>query len=107
MLSQACRSDLTLAVYEALANAAEHAYPAGSEIGSMDLDAEYDTDHDTLRVVVGDHGLWRRSSGGAGSPARGRGIRLISALADDTTIDTTAQGTSVRMTWRHLHLIGA
>jgi serine/threonine-protein kinase RsbW len=49
-----------MAVNEAVANAAEHAYfgsPCGE--GSFDVDATYDADQDTLMVLVEDHGRWR------------------------------------------------
>lgn len=104
-LTTACRHDLVLAVNEALANAAEHAYAAGSGIGSMDVDAHYDAARDTLTVSVEDHGRWRATHPDTAPPrSRGRGIRLMRELAHDTTIDTTSEGTRVNMTWRHVHL---
>src|SRR4051794_4714169 len=59
-LSDACRIDLTMAVNEAVTNAAEHAYfgsPCGA--GSFDVDANYDAAQDILTVVVEDRGRWR------------------------------------------------
>lgn len=104
-LSTACRTDLVLAVNEALANAAEHAYAADPATGSMDVDAHYDAVRDTLTVSVEDHGRWRATRSDAAQPrTRGRGIRLMRELADHTTIDSTAEGTRVNMTWRHVHL---
>jgi anti-sigma regulatory factor (Ser/Thr protein kinase) len=105
LLTTACRNDLVLAVNEALANAAEHAYAADPDIGSMDVDAHYDAVRDTLTVSVEDHGHWRATR--TDTPpllTRGRGLRLMRALAHDTTIDTTAEGTRVNMTWRRVHL---
>ena len=107
-VSDACRSDLVLAVYEALANAAEHAYSAASGLGAMHLTADYDADDDTLRVVVDDHGQWRGTDRTSSPhPGRGRGIPLIKVLADDTTINTTPDGTRVSMTWSQVHTDGA
>ncbi|WP_239153922.1 ATP-binding protein [Amycolatopsis sp. FDAARGOS 1241] len=48
--------DLQLAVYEALVNAAEHAYPEGTT-GTLDLHAYHDNRF--VRVTVTDHGRWR------------------------------------------------
>lgn len=99
-------SDIVLAVNEALANAAEHAYATAPGAGSVDVDACYDADHQFLRVIVEDRGLWRRPRPAGALPAtRGRGIPLMRALADDTTIDTTSEGTRVSMSWGQLHLL--
>ena len=103
-LTPACRTDLVLAVNEALANAAEHAYAAAPGSGSMDVDARYDAACDTLSVSVEDHGQWRATRADTPPRTRGRGLRLMRALADDTTINTTAEGTCVNMTWRQVHL---
>lgn len=104
-LTTACRTDLVLAVHEALANAAEHAYAANPGLGCMDVDAHYDPARDTLTVCVEDHGRWRAARTDAAPPrVRGRGLQLMRELAHDTTINTTAQGTRVNMTWRHVHL---
>jgi serine/threonine-protein kinase RsbW len=103
-LSAASRIDLTLAVNEAVSNAAEHAYfgsPCGA--GSFDVDAHYDAARDILTVVVEDRGRWRFPDPPTGPlSARGRGIELMRALADDVSIDTTSAGTCVRLTWLHM-----
>jgi serine/threonine-protein kinase RsbW len=49
-------SDLLLAVYEAIANAAEFAYVDSSLRGTMDVSAAYDVESDTLAVTVDDRG---------------------------------------------------
>ncbi|MFI5614095.1 ATP-binding protein [Amycolatopsis sp. NPDC051903] len=49
-------SDVELAVYEAVINAVEHAYPADAP-GLVDLRAHHD-DH-TVRVTVTDYGRWQ------------------------------------------------
>lgn len=104
-LSDACRVDLTLAVNEAVSNAAEHAYfgsPCGAS--SFDVDANYDTARDSLIVVVEDRGRWRFPDPATGPlSVRGRGVELMRALADEVTIDTTSAGTCVRLTWLHMH----
>ena len=104
-LSAANRLDMTMAVNEALTNAAEHAYigsPCGG--GSFDIDANYDAARDSLIVVVEDRGRWRSPDPAIGPlSVRGRGIQLMRALADDVSIDTTSAGTQVCLTWLHMH----
>lgn len=91
-------NDLLLAVYEALANAAEYAYVDAPLPGTVGLSAAYAPDSDTLMVTVTDHGSWRpplaRSAG-----LRGRGIPLMHALADEATIEGTPTGTEVTLAW--------
>ena len=104
-LSAASRIDMTMAVNEAVTNAAEHAYfgsPCGA--GSFDVDANYDAARDILTVVIEDRGRWRLPDPAAGPlSVRGRGIQLMRALADDVSIDTTSAGTCVRLTWLRTH----
>lgn len=49
--------DIGLAVYEALANVIEHAYPAGAAHPVFDLHVQCEVD--MLTVVVADHGRWK------------------------------------------------
>lgn len=93
-------SDVVLAINEALANAAEFAYLLADRPGTMDLQARYDTGGARLTVVVSDNGLWRIPGRGADTRARGRGITLMRALSDRTTIETLSGGTQVRLEWR-------
>lgn len=96
-------SDLLLAVYEAIANAAEFAYVDAARRGTVDVRASYDADADALAVTVDDRGRWRQQG-----PAphrqqmRGRGIPLMEALADEAVIDRTPQGTRVTLVWTGL-----
>lgn len=94
-------SDLVLAVSEALANAAEFAYPDAPDNGTMDVSATYDAASDTLAVTVNDHGRWRPHAGPR-DLTRGRGIPLMRALADEANIHGTKQGTKVTLTWNRL-----
>jgi anti-sigma regulatory factor (Ser/Thr protein kinase) len=106
-LSAERRSDLVLAVNEALANAAEFAYADASRRGTMDVGAAYDEKSDTLSVTIDDRGRWRPTRP---DPAdvqhqpqiRGRGIQLMRVLADDVAIDPAPEGTRVRLTWTGL-----
>jgi serine/threonine-protein kinase RsbW len=99
-------NDVVLAVYEALANAAEFAYLDSSGSATMDLQAAYDLESDTLTVTVSDQGRWHEpvpNPGGADSfQLRGRGIPLMRALADMATIDPTSGGTLVTLVWSKL-----
>ncbi|HEX3286910.1 MAG TPA: ATP-binding protein [Mycobacterium sp.] len=95
-------SDVVLAVNEALANAAEFAYTAAAEPGAMHLRADYDCTAACLTVTVTDEGAWRITNPATRSRSRGRGIPLMEALADQTSIDSTATGTRVSLVWNHI-----
>ncbi|AKS32160.1 ATP-binding protein [Mycolicibacterium goodii] len=95
-------SDIVLAVNEALANAAEFAYSNAKEPGVMHVRADYDTEAETLTVVVADEGAWRIGDTDHKNPARGRGIPLMHALTDRAVIDATASGTEVRLQWHNV-----
>lgn len=82
---------LVLAVYEALANAAEHAY-AGSVSGLMHLEARRRAT--TIRVTVSDEGRWRTGRSG---PFRGRGLPTMRTLFDAVHVIRGAHGTRVEL----------
>lgn len=86
--------DVVLAVNEALANAAEFAYPDGGS-GTVDLEAVRDTRRRVLMVTVSDQGRWRETNPLHRQRSRGRGIPLMRSLADSVVIDTSGLGTSV------------
>jgi len=96
-------NDVLLAVYEALANAAEYAYIDAPRPGSVGLSAAYAPESDTLMVKVVDHGCWRQSEGDPSSNFRGRGIPLMHALADEATIEGSPTGTEVTLAWFQLN----
>lgn len=105
-LSDQRLSDVVMAVNEALANAAEFAHAGRADVDTMDVLATYAPEDDTLRVAISDHGRWQ---GPAPNPlaldplrVRGRGIPLMQALADDTTITTATTGTRVTLVWTGL-----
>ena len=95
-------SDVVLAVNEALANAAEFAYATVDRPGAMHLRADYDGGTSVLAVTVTDEGAWRIADSEKKSHSRGRGIPLMRALADRTSIDSSAAGTRVRLEWNHV-----
>ncbi|RCW43302.1 anti-sigma regulatory factor (Ser/Thr protein kinase) [Halopolyspora algeriensis] len=87
---------LALAAYEALANAAVHAYPDGD--GVLDVHASHRPDSAQVEVTVTDYGRWRlppSERGGTG----GRGLVLIRNLADHAEVIAETSGTTVRMAW--------
>jgi serine/threonine-protein kinase RsbW len=84
-------NDLTLAVYEALANAAEHAYPAQREPGSMRLHAT--AADGQITVTITDNGTWRPPAVPTGR--RGRGLPLMHKLTDEAHVEPNRQGTTV------------
>lgn len=87
-------ADLVLSTYEALANAAEHAYPSGQ--GPVDLVAARTTDGRVL-VRVKDHGRWRPPPADPGF--RGRGLLMIKALAQRVEVKPSPKGTTVHLEW--------
>jgi serine/threonine-protein kinase RsbW len=84
--------DLSLAVYEALANAVEHAYPAHHPNPMMHLQAQRDGDQ--LLVTVTDHGSWRIPHD---TGYRGRGLTVMRCLTTEVLLQPTARGTTVHM----------
>lgn len=93
--------DVVLAVNEALANAAEFAYPQNPGAGTVDLEAVLDGT--TLAVTIADHGTWRPSDPAGRQRCRGRGIPLMRSLADDLVIATSAVGTTVCLRFDDVH----
>jgi serine/threonine-protein kinase RsbW len=87
------RIDIVTASGEALANAVEHAY-AESAIGGVELNARMER-ADSLTVEVIDRGAFveprERSN-------RGFGLRIVRAVAQSVSVDTT-EGTAIRMTF--------
>ena len=81
--------DIVLAVGEAAGNAIEHAY-CGAD-GSIELRA-YVRDA-RLFVEVSDRGRWKLD----GDPERGRGLGIMRALVDRVSIESTHDGTNVRL----------
>jgi anti-sigma regulatory factor (Ser/Thr protein kinase) len=90
-------NDMVLAVYEALANAAEFAYLTAETAGSVTLAAEHDSASSALTLTVADQGRWRHVEDSERCRSRGRGLPLIKGLADRADIDTSERGTTVRM----------
>jgi anti-anti-sigma factor len=90
------RVGVMVAVGEACANAAEHAY-RGSEPGPMSVDAHVDVDG-VLTVVVRDEGTWRPPDRDPGD--RGRGLLIMRQLLDTVVLDERDQGTTITLSVR-------
>jgi anti-sigma regulatory factor (Ser/Thr protein kinase) len=89
-LDQERAESLLVAVGEAVSNSMEHAYP-GSR-GTVFLRAH--RDGPSLVVEIEDRGRWRRPSA-ARRP--GYGLELMRALMDSVNVDSTENGTTVRL----------
>jgi serine/threonine-protein kinase RsbW len=98
-------SDLILAINEALANCAEFAYLHTSAAGTMDLRAWHDAVEATITVLVSDRGSWRRPEESR-TLSRGRGIPLMEALSDRTSIEASNRGTLVKLEWANVGRAG-
>lgn len=94
------RSDVVLAINEALANAAEFAYVQADRPGTIDIQAVYDDETETLSVCIEDRGTWRTRQTEPAPRTRGRGIPLMEALSDDAVIEPSTGGTTVKLEWR-------
>jgi serine phosphatase RsbU (regulator of sigma subunit)/anti-sigma regulatory factor (Ser/Thr protein kinase)/anti-anti-sigma regulatory factor len=87
------RVGVMVAVGEACANAAEHAY-RGAEPGPMSVSARVDVDG-VLTVTVRDEGSWRPPDRDPGD--RGRGLLIMRQLVDTVRLDERAEGTTVTL----------
>ena len=94
-IDQETTNAVTLSVYEALANAVEHAY---REEGRGPVEVSAVRIGRTLTLIVTDHGRWRAPD--RDHRARGRGLTLIRRLGSYADVAGTATGTTVRMTWQ-------
>jgi anti-anti-sigma factor len=90
------RVGVMVAVGEACANAAEHAY-RGSEPGPMSVTARVDVDG-VLTVTVRDEGTWRPPNRDPGD--RGRGLLIMRQLVDGVLLEEEEKGTTVTLSLR-------
>ncbi|MGY1713785.1 SpoIIE family protein phosphatase [Geodermatophilus sp. SYSU D01106] len=91
------RGAVELAVWEAVANAVDHAYPRG-ETGPVRLDAVLLPDG-VLECRVADEGRWRDPDPGASH--RGRGLLLAQQLTDSLHVQRSDGGSGTVVTLRH------
>lgn len=85
-------NDLVLAIYEALANAVEHAYEPGHRRAVIRLCAR--AAGSDILIWVCDEGRWRATGQGE---HRGRGLTLMHRLVGDTRVESGPRGTTVRL----------
>ena len=101
---------VVLAVEEAVANAIDHAYPpdpqeahdtdaAGSAGRRVVVSAASRPCGGGVAVSVVDNGTWRPAPLDPGH--RGRGVRVIGAISQRSTITPGEHGTTVHMCWAH------
>lgn len=88
------RSDVVLAVDEAIANCVEHAIPQ-SHGTSIEFSVIACVGSHELFVTVADNGRWRGSS--ERNETRGRGIPLMVAMMSNVDIATSTTGTKIQM----------
>jgi serine phosphatase RsbU (regulator of sigma subunit)/anti-sigma regulatory factor (Ser/Thr protein kinase)/transcriptional regulator with GAF, ATPase, and Fis domain len=82
--------EIVLAVWEACANAIEHAHDPASEVVKLTAAV----DDSTVRVVVEDTGGWKPPTE---TPGRGLGLRLIRSLMSSVDVATGDDGTRVTL----------
>jgi len=85
------RSDVLLAVGEAVSNAIEHGV---SDDRQRPIVVVATTADDQIRVTVRDHGVWREP---VPSTERGRGLGIMRVLMDDVVVERHDDGTVVRL----------
>jgi serine/threonine-protein kinase RsbW len=90
-------ADILLATDEAMSNCVDHAYRVVDYVGTMTLQISYLPVTTELAVRVSDQGHWMEPETAAVNAARGRGILLMRALADDCTIAGGQDGTTVSL----------
>ncbi|MDQ4010153.1 MAG: ATP-binding protein [Actinomycetota bacterium] len=93
LVADEAANGLTLAVYEALVNAAEHAFGAQHEQGFMRLHATVVDGQ--ITVTITDNGTWRPPAPLTGR--RGRGLTLIHKLTTDARVEVDHRGTTVHI----------
>jgi anti-sigma regulatory factor (Ser/Thr protein kinase) len=103
-LSSTRLNDVILAGYEALVNAVEFAYLDAGAPGPVTVRAVHDPGRSALTLTVADRGHWRAFDPSSASRFRWRGIPLMAGLADQASIDTSTQGTTVRLVFNDVRL---
>jgi serine/threonine-protein kinase RsbW len=91
------RSDLVLAVSEAVSNAVEHAYPSGRG-GYVTIEAALvvgPSEAQRVIATVVDHGRWREPP--SEPQFRRRGLQIMRAVTDEFRLDVAPDGTRVTL----------
>ncbi len=85
---------IALAVTEAATNVVRHAYP--DRPGMIDVLAEADDDHLSIRIADAGVGIGKRSR----DRGMGAGLRIMAGLADTRVISRPGEGTAVELVFR-------
>jgi serine/threonine-protein kinase RsbW len=95
--------DIVLATDEALCNVVDHAYRDFAGAGVVTLDVSYEAGEARIEIRVRDQGHWRMPEPTPIAAIRGRGLVLMRSLADACTVDGSADGTTVSLTFHGFH----
>lgn len=87
-------ADIVLVVNEAATNCIEHAY-RGLDPGAICVEAKHD--HGQILVDIADHGVWQPPP--TQPSTRGRGLPIMRAVSAGVDVDSSPDGTTVRMTF--------
>jgi serine/threonine-protein kinase RsbW len=90
--------EVMIAGGEALANAVQHAYPAGTR-GKMVLSIYCCTEHKVIAVQVRDRGQGKLAEAGDSPKNRGFGFLIMRALSEAVSVETL-EGTTVTMVFK-------
>ena len=93
-VSSSVVSDVVLVVNEACTNCIEHAY-RGIDAGPMYVEANLV--HGQIVVDIADHGVWQPPP--SQPSTRGRGVAIMRAVSKDVEMQSSSEGTTVRMTF--------
>ncbi len=85
-------ADIVLVVNEACTNCIEHAY-RDVDAGSICVEANHERGQ--IIVNIADHGVWRPPPNKPST--RGRGLPIMRAVSAGVDVESSAQGTTVRM----------
>src|SRR3954447_20710058 len=95
VLPEDAEDDIVLAVSEAASNCVEHAYPAGTTGGTVELTFWTEAPHLCLEIV--DHGTWRPPTDQPTN--RGRGIEIMRRVMSTVLIRYDRRGTRVFLSY--------
>ena len=87
-------ADIVLVVNEACTNCIEHAY-RGIDTGPMSVEAN--VVRDQVVIDVADRGAWQPPP--SEPSTRGRGVAIMRAVSKDVDVQSSSEGTRVRVTF--------
>jgi len=87
-------ADIVLVVNEACTNCIEHAYRG---IGPGPMSVEANVVRDQVVIDVADRGAWQPPP--SEPSTRGRGVAIMRAVSKDVDVQSSSEGTRVRVTF--------